>query len=680
MARGPAARGGAPTAAPVGSWASPIDVELVAGRRSGWQRAAVDGDDVYWLEGRPAEGGRRTLLRHGLDGATDASSRRRRSASATVSTSTAARRTWSAGGRIVASNAVDGRLYRLDPDGAGGAGRRSRPRAVALRRPAFDPAASGCTPSARRTTRSARRPAARRNELVAIALDGSPAPGRVLVTGRLRRGAAALAGRRPLAWLEWDLPACPGTRPGCGSPPSRPTGRSARRGPSPAARDLVVQPAWSADGRPARRLRRDRAGGTSTRSTARTAGRRGSATSRRWTPRSATRPGSSAGRLIRVPRRTARSSPSRAPTGATARSDRPRDGEREPTSTPFTEVQGSVAPRRAVVRSARGRGGRDPRPARPGDRRRARRARPVAPRRPPTRRCCPSREPITFRTGGGATARALYFPPTNPAFPARTASCRRSSSSHGGPTSAASSALSLDRAFFTSRGIAVVDVDYRGSTGYGRPVPRRAPGAVGDRRRRGLRRRRAFLVDRGSWTRRARDPRRQRRRLHDARGAHLPAGGVRRRDQPLRDRRPGADPRRRAQVRVPLRRGPAGPVGPEEGRQVFHERSPIHFLDRVRAPMLIFQGLDDRVVPPSRLDAMEAAFEPAGHPVRRDAVRGRGPRVPQGADSRRATYGAELAFLGRVFEFKPADDGAAARRSRASKAFAAHAGRQRMIR
>ena len=69
----------------------------------------------------------------------------------------------------------------------------------------------------------------------------------------------------------------------------------------------------------------------------------------------------------------------------------------------------------------------------------------------------PVAEPISFPTGGGATARALYFPPANGAF--RGPDGERPPLlvlSHGGPTGAASSALSLDRAFFTSRGIAVV--------------------------------------------------------------------------------------------------------------------------------------------------------------------------------------------------------------------------------
>ena len=82
----------------------------------------------------------------------------------------------------------------------------------------------------------------------------------------------------------------------------------------------------------------------------------------------------------------------------------------------------------------------------------------------------PHAEPIAFPTSGGATARALYFPPTNDGYRGPDGELPPLIVlSHGGPTSSASSALSLERAFFTSRGIAVVDVDYRGSTGYGRP-------------------------------------------------------------------------------------------------------------------------------------------------------------------------------------------------------------------
>ncbi len=60
----------APASAPFGSWASPLDVDLITGTAVALSEPWIDGDDVYWLESRAAQRGRRTLLRHGLDGAT----------------------------------------------------------------------------------------------------------------------------------------------------------------------------------------------------------------------------------------------------------------------------------------------------------------------------------------------------------------------------------------------------------------------------------------------------------------------------------------------------------------------------------------------------------------------------------------------------------------------------------
>ena len=79
-------------------------------------------------------------------------------------------------------------------------------------------------------------------------------------------------------------------------------------------------------------------------------------------------------------------------------------------------------------------------------------------------------QPIAFPTGGGETAHAFYYPPFSPEFAAPAdEKAPVLVKSHGGPTSAASSTLSLSTQYWTSRGIGVLDVNYRGSTGYGRP-------------------------------------------------------------------------------------------------------------------------------------------------------------------------------------------------------------------
>src|SRR5262249_59075549 len=90
------------------------------------------------------------------------------------------------------------------------------------------------------------------------------------------------------------------------------------------------------------------------------------------------------------------------------------------------------------------------------------------------KRCLAPAQPIEFPTENGKTAFALYYPPTNPDYaappgdkPPLVVRC------HGGPTSAAGSTLALGIHYWTSRGIAVVDVNYGGSTGYGREDPDR---------------------------------------------------------------------------------------------------------------------------------------------------------------------------------------------------------------
>ena len=89
-------------------------------------------------------------------------------------------------------------------------------------------------------------------------------------------------------------------------------------------------------------------------------------------------------------------------------------------------------------------------------------------------------QPIEFPTEDGLTAYAFYYPPRNRDFVAPTGERPPLLvKSHGGPTSAASPALSLSIQYWTSRGFAVLDVNYGGSTGYGREYRRRLNGRWG---------------------------------------------------------------------------------------------------------------------------------------------------------------------------------------------------------
>ena len=172
---------------------------------------------------------------------------------------------------------------------------------------------------------------------------------------------------------------------------------------------------------------------------------------------------------------------------------------------------------------------------------------------------CPSRS--RSRPAAGAPPTLLFYPPTNPDVTAEPGELPPLLVLiHGGPTSAARPMLQLGTQYWTSRGFAVVDVNYGGSTGYGRGLPQPAPRPVGRRRRRRLRG--GGPVARRAGPRRsdaALHPRRLRGRLHDAGRPRLPRH-VRRRRQPLRRGRPRGARHRDPQVREPLPRRPDRPV------------------------------------------------------------------------------------------------------------------------
>ncbi len=97
-------------------------------------------------------------------------------------------------------------------------------------------------------------------------------------------------------------------------------------------------------------------------------------------------------------------------------------------------------------------------------------------------------------------------------------------------------------------------------------------------------------------------------------------------------------------------------VGPyPEAAEIYRQRSPGNFPDRFAHPLLIIQGLDDRIVPPSQAEAIVAVLESRGIPHAYLAFEGEGHGF-RGAPAIRRTLEAELAFLGQVFGFVPADD------------------------
>jgi len=260
--------------------------------------------------------------------------------------------------------------------------------------------------------------------------------------------------------------------------------------------------------------------------------------------------------------------------------------------------------------------------------------------------------PITFPTAGGEVAHAYHYTPKNPDFaPPVGETPPLLVFTHGGPTAAARPALDLGVQYWTTRGFAVVDVDYRGSTGYGRPYRDALRGRWG-------------VVD-----------------VEDvvAAARHLADEGL-------------ADPRRLA-----IRGGSAGGyttlaaltftdvfaagasyyglsdlttfvlethkfesryldslLGPwPEAREVYEERSPLFHVEDLTTPVIFFQGLEDRIVPPNQAEVMFEALRARNVPVAYIAYEGEGHGFRRSENIIRSEE-AELVFYGRVMGFTPA--------------------------
>ncbi len=238
-----------PVTAPYGSWRSPIDIELVAGTAVRLAEPRLDGDDIYWLESRPTEQGRSTLIRRSDDGTTT---------ELTPAPFRVGDRVHEYGGgsfvvdrrRVIASSLVDGQLWHIDPAGRGPSGALTPPGPWRYADLFVDPVRPIVYAVRETHDPVADLPATVRNELVAISLDGSDGAGRVLVTGLdfVSSPRPSPDGRR-LAWLEWDHPDMPWDATRLRVADLSPDGalaepRTVAGGPGVS----IVQPEWSPEG------------------------------------------------------------------------------------------------------------------------------------------------------------------------------------------------------------------------------------------------------------------------------------------------------------------------------------------------------------------------------------------------------------------------------------------------
>jgi dipeptidyl aminopeptidase/acylaminoacyl peptidase len=263
-------------------------------------------------------------------------------------------------------------------------------------------------------------------------------------------------------------------------------------------------------------------------------------------------------------------------------------------------------------------------------------------------------ESIEFPTANGRTAHGLYYPPRNPAFAAPDGERPPLIlTSHGGPTAQAHGGLSTEMQLLTSRGFAVLDVDYGGSTGYGRDYRKRLEGEWGvvdvDDCVAGAQ----FLARRGDV-----DERRIAIEGASASGFTTLAA-ITFRDVfaagisyfGIGDLLNFAKETHKFESRYLDRL--LGPL--PEAAATYRERSPALHAELIRCPALILQGLDDHVVPPTEAERIVDALWERQIPHAYVPFQGEDHGFRK-ATSIIASFEAELSFLGQVFGFKPADD------------------------
>jgi dipeptidyl aminopeptidase/acylaminoacyl peptidase len=260
---------------------------------------------------------------------------------------------------------------------------------------------------------------------------------------------------------------------------------------------------------------------------------------------------------------------------------------------------------------------------------------------------------IAFRTENGQTAHGVFYPPQNRDYAGPVdKKPPLLVMSHGGPTSATSTSLRYAIQYWTSRGIAVLDVNYGGSSGYGREYRERLKGRWGivdvDDCVNGAR----YLVERGEV-----DGNRLAIRGGSA-GGYTTLCALTFRDTfkagashyGISDLEALAKDTHKFESRYL-----EGLIGPyPERRDIYVERSPIHFTDRLACPMILFQGLEDKIVPPNQAEKMVEAVRGKGLPVAYLTFAGEQHGFRKAENIKRVLE-AELYFYSKVFGFDLAD-------------------------
>ena len=637
-----------PATAPYGSWKSPITSESIVAEAVGFGGVALDGDDIYWLESRPSEGGRRVIVRRTPDGDTEDLTPRPFNVRTRV-------HEYGEGDFTVADGVIyftsfeDQRLYRQPVGG--------EPRPVTA---ATEPA--GGLRYADFVVDTAR------NRLVCVHEDhtaAGPEPVNSVAAVSLADGAITILASgsdfyaaprlspdgSQLAWLSWDHPNMPwdgvelwvAPVSGDGSP-----GAATLVAGGPA--ESILQPEWSPDGRLYFvsdrtnwwNLYRRNGDGRVEPVTAPLDREFGKP---HWVFGMATYGFASADRIICGVNNRGSWSICSLDTGT---------GQLEDLGLSQTELGRTdlkVADGQAVFAAGS--------PARPVSIQRLDLAdnSTVSLRRASATSVDPgylsTPRAIEFPTEEGLTAHAFYYPPRNQDYQAPEGEKPPLLvKSHGGPTSATSVSLSLSIQYWTSRGIGVLDVNYGGSTGYGREYRDRLKGRWGivdvDDCINGAR----YLVDQGEadGSRLAIDG--------GSAGGYTTLAALAFRDvfQAGASHYGVSDLEALAQDTHKFEsRYLDSLIGPyPERKDLYEERSPINHTDGLSCPLILFQGLEDRIVPPSQAELMFEAVRAKGLPCAYIPFEGEQHGFRRAENIRRALDG-ELYFYSRVFNFDLAE-------------------------
>lgn len=261
---------------------------------------------------------------------------------------------------------------------------------------------------------------------------------------------------------------------------------------------------------------------------------------------------------------------------------------------------------------------------------------------------------ITFPTTNGLMAHAWYYPPHNPNYQAPAGQLPPLLvKSHGGPTAAATNALSLKIQYWTSRGFGYLDVNYGGSTGYGRDYRQRLDGQWGVLDVEDCVNAALYLVNQsrvnpdqlaisggsaGGYTTLAALT------FYDTFKAGASHYGV-------SDLEALAQDTHKFEARYLDRL-----IGPyPQTKELYYQRSPIHFTEKLACPVVFFQGLEDKIVPPNQAEMMVEALKQKGLPVAYVAFPEEQHGFRQAANIKKALEG-EFYFYARIFGFTPGDD------------------------